>query len=76
MGKIKEMCDPYPFMFPLKVLEEVSLPISLALRLFGNILGGMIVIELWMHLMEFLSSFLTNIPFLRRNYCTSTKFIF
>lgn len=65
VGKIKEMCDPYPFMFPLKVLEEVSLPISLALRLFGNILGGMIVIELWMHLMEFLSSFLTNIPFLR-----------
>lgn len=64
-GKLKEMCDPYPFMFPLKIIEEVSLPVSLALRLFGNILGGYIVIELWMHFMTWLSSFITDIPFLR-----------
>lgn len=64
-GKLKEMCDPYPFMFPLKIIEEISLPVSLALRLFGNILGGMIVIELWMYFMEWLSSFITEIPFLR-----------
>lgn len=64
-GKLKEMCDPYPFMFPLKILEECTLPISLGLRLFGNILGGYIVIELWMHLMTFLSNFLTTVPFLR-----------
>jgi len=64
-GKLQEMCDPYPFMFPLKIIEEVTLPVSLSLRLFGNILGGMIVVELWFHLMEFLSSFISDIPFLR-----------
>lgn len=45
-GKLKHMCDPYPFMFPLKIIEEVSFPISLSFRLFGNILGGMIVMAL------------------------------
>jgi F-type H+-transporting ATPase subunit a len=52
-------------MFPLKVIEEVTLPVSLSLRLFGNILGGLIVVELWMHFMEFLSSLICDIPFLR-----------
>lgn len=64
-GKLKEMCEPYPFMFPLKIIEEISLPVSLALRLFGNILGGFIVIELWMHFMTWISNFITYIPFLR-----------
>lgn len=64
-GKLKEMCDPFPFMFPLKILEDLTLPVSLSLRLFGNILGGMIVVELWMHLMEYLSGLLTDVPFLR-----------
>ena len=59
------MCDPYPFMFPLKILEDITLPVSLSLRLFGNILGGVIVVDLWMTLMEFLSSLLTDVPFLR-----------
>jgi len=64
-GRLHEMCDPYPFMFPLKILEDVTLPVSMGMRLFGNILGGMIVVELWMYLMEFLSSLLTDVPFLR-----------
>lgn len=64
-GRLREMCDPYPFMFPLKVLEDVTLPVSMGMRLFGNILGGMIVVELWMQLMEYLSGFLTEVPFLR-----------
>lgn len=31
---------PFPFMLPLNILEEVVKPLSLALRLFGNIYGG------------------------------------
>ena len=64
-GRLQEMCDPYPFMFPLKIIEDITLPVSLALRLFGNILGGIIVVELWMHFMDYLSSFFSDIPFLR-----------
>ncbi len=46
IGKIKHMSSPYPFMFPLKIIEELSFPISLGFRLFGNILGGAIVMAL------------------------------
>lgn len=45
-GKLKEMCEPYAFMFPLKIIEQISFPISLGFRLFGNILGGVIVMAL------------------------------
>lgn len=48
-GKFKEMCQPYPFMFPLNIIEQLSFPISLGFRLFGNILGGVIVMELIFH---------------------------
>ena len=48
-GKLKEMCRPYPFMFPLNIIEQISFPISLAFRLFGNILAGVIVMELLYH---------------------------
>jgi len=45
-GKLKHMCEPYVFMFPLKIIEEIAKPISLGFRLFGNILGGVIVMSL------------------------------
>ena len=64
-GRLKEMAEPYPFIFPMKVLEELTLPVSLALRLFGNIFGGVIVVDLWMGFMEYLSGLLTDVPFLR-----------
>lgn len=64
-GKLQEMCNPYPFMFPLKILEDLTLPVSLALRLFGNILGGVIVVDLWMNLMTTLSNYMSDVPFLR-----------
>lgn len=64
-GRLKEMCEPYPFIFPMKILEEITLPVSLALRLFGNIFGGVIVVDLWMSFMEYLSGLLTDVPFLR-----------
>lgn len=43
LGHLKHYAEPYPFMFPIMVIKDVSLPVSLAFRLFGNITGGMIV---------------------------------
>jgi len=37
---------PSPALFPLNVLEELSKPVSLSLRLFGNIFAGAIMIEI------------------------------
>ncbi|MEG1584360.1 MAG: F0F1 ATP synthase subunit A [Anaerovorax sp.] len=45
-GYFKHMAEPYPFMFPIKLIEEISFPISLGFRLFGNITGGVIVMAL------------------------------
>ncbi|MDD6816206.1 MAG: F0F1 ATP synthase subunit A [Firmicutes bacterium] len=64
-GKVEHMCRPYPFMFPLNLIEQVTLPVSLAFRLFGNIFGGLVVVELWYVFMEWLSSFFGTVPFFR-----------
>lgn len=43
VGHLKHYGDPYPFIAPIMVIKDLSLPISLAFRLFGNITGGMII---------------------------------
>ncbi len=49
MGWVKHYGDPYPFMAPIMIIKDISLPISLAFRLFGNIAGGMIIMEFAFH---------------------------
>ncbi len=50
VGRIKSMGGPVApmrvIMVPLKMVSDIAVPISLACRLFGNMLGGMIVMEL------------------------------
>ncbi|MCQ2440568.1 MAG: F0F1 ATP synthase subunit A [Clostridia bacterium] len=45
-GRIKSMTTPTPVILPMKILSDVAVPVSLACRLFGNMLGGMIVMDL------------------------------
>ena len=45
-GRLKSLASPTPILFPMKVLSDVAVPVSLACRLFGNMLGGMIVMHL------------------------------
>lgn len=45
-GWLKSFVEPTPIMLPFKILELAIKPTSLALRLFGNILGAIIVMEL------------------------------
>lgn len=37
---------PYPFLFPINVIEEIAKPLTLALRLFGNIFAGGLMLVL------------------------------
>ena len=41
----KEYLSPFPLFLPLNILGELARPLSLGLRLFGNILGGLIIIQ-------------------------------
>jgi len=54
LGFFKSLFKPTPIMFPFKVLEFVIKPLSLCLRLYGNIFGAYIVMEM----------ILKNLPFI------------
>ena len=58
-GRIASFAQPKAIVFPFKLLSELAIPISLACRLFGNMVGGMIVMEL---LYMALGSFVVGIP--------------
>ncbi|MBX5447156.1 MAG: F0F1 ATP synthase subunit A [Acidothermus cellulolyticus] len=43
---IRHYFEPYKIFFPINVVEELAKPITLALRLFGNIFSGAIMVSL------------------------------
>jgi len=45
-GRIKSLASPTPLVFPFRLISDLAIPVSMACRLFGNMLGGMIVIDL------------------------------
>lgn len=58
-GFIKSFAEPVPFIAPLNVLEVFIRPLSLCMRLFGNILGGFVIMEL----LKIVAPILVPIPF-------------
>ena len=62
-GRLKNMGGPIPamrpLMVPLKAVSDVAVPISLACRLFGNMMGGMLVMDM---LKGALGGFGTGLP--------------
>jgi len=46
IGRIKSLASPTPLVFPFRLVSDLAIPVSMACRLFGNMLGGMIVIDL------------------------------
>lgn len=43
LGYLKGFTDPMPVMTPINIVSEFTLPISLSLRLFGNVISGVCV---------------------------------
>jgi F-type H+-transporting ATPase subunit a len=46
VGWLKSFIKPMPFMLPFNIIEYGIKPLSLCLRLFGNVLGAFIIMEL------------------------------
>jgi F-type H+-transporting ATPase subunit a len=46
LGYFKHFVQPFPVLLPLTILEELVKPVTLALRLFGNIFAGGIMLAL------------------------------
>ncbi len=45
-GWIKSFAEPMPLLLPINILELFIRPLSLCMRLFGNVLGAFVVMEL------------------------------
>ena len=45
-GFLKSFAEPIPIMLPMNILEIFIRPLSLCMRLFGNILGAFVIMEL------------------------------
>jgi F-type H+-transporting ATPase subunit a len=45
-GYFKHLAEPYLAMLPLNIIEELIRPITLSMRLFGNILAGTVMVSL------------------------------
>lgn len=46
LGKLKSLFEPIFLFFPINVISELSTPISMSLRLFGNMFSGTIMMAL------------------------------
>ncbi len=45
-GAFTDLFKPLPFLFPINFVGEIATPISLSLRLFGNVLAGTVIMSL------------------------------
>ena len=45
-GYLKSFAEPLPPLLPLNIIGELANPISLGFRLFGNIVGGLVIMSL------------------------------
>lgn len=60
---LKGYASPTPVLLPLNIIERVFVPVSLSLRLFGNITAAVLIMELMYHGLEYVShAVLGSIP--------------
>jgi len=64
-GYIKELSSPYAFMLPLNIISDCMFPVTLACRIFGNILAGVIIMTLVYGGLKSLSTMMIPVPFLQ-----------
>ena len=61
-GYLRHFIQPNPLLLPINILEEFTFPVSLGFRLFGNILAGVIVMELIFKALGWLSTEVMRLP--------------
>lgn len=57
-GYLKGFLDPFVLFLPMNIIGEIANPISLSFRLFGNILSGVIIMDLVHTALQSISVFL------------------
>jgi len=67
-GYLKGYIEPMPLLLPINIIGELANPISLAFRLFGNMLGGVIIMGLIYGALTQFMYFAVGIPILAHMY--------
>lgn len=60
---LKGYLDPFPFFLPINIIGELSRPVSLSFRLFGNLFGGSVIMSLIYFLLPVFLRVVVPIPF-------------
>ncbi len=55
-GVIKGLCDPWPIWAPINIVGDLAVPISLSLRLFANVLSGLVMTTLIYGLLGYIAT--------------------
>ena len=61
------MFKPFPILFPINLIGEITNPLSQALRLFGNMMSGVVIMGLWYGMMPIFVKI--GIPSFLHVYC-------
>lgn len=68
LGFFKHFLQPFPFFLPLTIVEELSKPLTLAFRLYGNIYAGEVLIAVLLGLfsitVDLLGGFIASVVWL------------
>ena len=67
VGHFTSLFQPIPVLFPINLIGEVANPISISLRLFANLLSGVIIMVLWYGMMPWFAKI--GIPAALHVYC-------
>lgn len=67
VGHFTSLFQPIPVLFPINLIGEVANPISISLRLFANLLSGVIIMGLWYGMMPWFAKI--GIPAALHVYC-------
>ncbi len=67
VGHVTSLFQPIPILFPINVIGEIANPISISLRLFANLLSGIIIMGLWYGMMPWFAKI--GIPAALHVYC-------
>ncbi len=66
-GHFTSLFQPIPILFPINLIGEIANPISISLRLFANLLSGVIIMGLWYGMMPWFAKI--GIPAALHVYC-------
>ena len=60
-GRLKSLMHPSPLLFPIRLVTDLANPLSMACRLFGNTISGMIVMTLLYSVLGNFGAFIPSI---------------